>query len=59
MNGYIAYYNNKKIDVYADTSYQAQQRAAKVLNVSEKNRYKITVILAEKNNQQVTHIPDF
>lgn len=29
MNGYIAMYKDKKIEVYADSSYQAQLKAKK------------------------------
>lgn len=59
MNGYIALYNGKKIEVIAETSYKAQVEAARVLNVKEKNRYKISVYLCEKNGEPVTHVADF
>ena len=53
MNGYIAFYKGKRCEVYADTSYQAQQKAA--LNFKAKKSYEVTVMLAEKNGEQVTH----
>lgn len=31
MNGYIAFYKGRQIEVMADTSYQAQQKAAQQL----------------------------
>ena len=53
MNGYIAFYRNKKCEVYADTSYEAQQKAAALLKV--RKTYEVTVVLAEKNDQPVIH----
>ena len=57
MNGYIAFYRNKKLEVMADTSYQAQQKAA--AQFKAKRSYEVTVMLAEKRGEQVTHTPDF
>ena len=53
MNGYICFYKNKKVEIMADSSYEAQQKAAKQLKV--KKTYEITVCLAEKNGEQVIH----
>ena len=53
MNGYICFYKHKKIEIMADSSYEAQQKAAKQLKA--KKAYEITVCLAEKNGVQVTH----
>lgn len=53
MNGYIAFYRGKQIEVYAPTSYEAQQIAAKQLKA--KKSYEVTVMLAERNGEQVTH----
>lgn len=53
MNGYIAFYRNKKIEVMANTSYEAQQKAAVVFKA--KKSYEVTVMLAEKNGEQVVH----
>lgn len=54
-NGYIAFYNDKTVEVWADTSFDAQKEAQRKLKVSEKNRYKITVCLCEKEGEQVIH----
>lgn len=54
MNGYIAFYKGKKLEVYAASSYEAQQKAAALFKA--KKSYEVTVMLAEKNGQQVTHI---
>ena len=53
MNGYIAFYRGKQIEVSAATSYEAQQKAAALLKV--KKTYDVTVVLAEKQGVQVTH----
>jgi len=55
MNGYIAFYKDKKIEVYANSSYEAQKEAAAQLAVHPSKRYTVTVVLAEKNGEQVTH----
>jgi hypothetical protein len=57
MNGYFAFYKGKQIEVYADTSYAAQLKAAAIFRA--KKSYEVTVMLAEKDGQQVTHTADF
>ena len=57
MNGYVCFYKDKRVEVYANTSYQAQQKAAQALKVRDSQAYNITVILAEKDGETVTHIP--
>ena len=52
MNGYIAFYRGKKIEVTSDTSYHAQLKAAELFKA--KKSYEVTVVLCEKNGQQVT-----
>jgi len=53
MNGYKAFYKKKVIDVYAETSYEAQQKAAK--DFKAKKSYEVTVLLCEKNGVPVEH----
>lgn len=53
MNGYIAIYKSKRIEVYADTSYQAQAIAAKQFKA--KKQYMVDVYLCEKDNKPVIH----
>jgi len=55
MNGYVCFYKGKRIEVYADTSYEAQQKAATQLKA--KKSYEVTVVLAEKAGVEVTHSP--
>lgn len=56
MNGYIAFYKGKQIEVYAESSYAAQKKAAEQFKA--KKSYEVTVMLAEKDGKQVTHIPN-
>jgi len=51
MNGYKCFYKGKTVEVYADTSYAAQQKAAAIFKV--KKSYEITVVLCEKRGEQV------
>jgi len=53
MNGYKVFYKGKSIEVYANTSYEAQKKAAEVFKVHK--AYQVTVVLCEKAGQQVTH----
>ena len=54
MNTYIAFYRGKEIEVKAESSYQAQQIAAKQLKA--KKEYEVTVMLAARENgDQVIH----
>ena len=54
MRPYIAFYQNRKIEVFAVSSYAAQQEAAKLLKVSDKKRYLITVKLADISHSTST-----
>ncbi len=55
MNGYVAFYKGKRIEVYADTSYKAQQKAAEIFKVKPNKAYQVTVVLAEVDGKQVVH----
>jgi hypothetical protein len=55
MNGYIAFYKGRMCVVHADTAYAAQQKAAALFKA--RKSYEVTVVLAEKNGEQVTHTP--
>jgi hypothetical protein len=54
MNGYIAWYKSKKIEVYADTTCEAQKIAA--AQFKAKKRWEVDVYLAEKDGEQVYHV---
>ena len=63
MNGYKAFFKGREIEVYAETSYAAQQKAAAQLKA--KKAYQVTVVLCETNTDgtapgvQVVHSADF
>jgi hypothetical protein len=59
MNGYVAFHKGRRTEIQADTSYDAQKKAAAFWKVPEKKRHEITVMLAETNGAQVTHTADF
>ena len=54
-NTYIARYKRQQVVVMADTSYEAQQIAAK--HFRARKPYEVSVMLAEKGGKQVTHMP--
>jgi|WetSurSiteA1Bulk_404760.scaffolds.fasta_scaffold907268_1 hypothetical protein len=53
MNGYIAFFRGRRIEVFAATSYAAQQLAAQQFKA--KKAYDVHVMLAEKAGEPVTH----
>lgn len=55
MNGYIAFYNGKQKEIYAASSYAAQQAAEKHFNTPKSKRHMISVVLAEKDGKHVMH----
>jgi len=52
-NGYVAFYNGKRVEVYADNKLDAQIEAAKQLGA--KKHYDVAIELAEKDGEQVVH----
>lgn len=54
MNTYKAFYKGKSIEVKADTSYQAQQIAAKQFKA--KKSYDVVVVLLAVGDREITHI---
>ena len=55
MFTYIAFYRGKEIQVQALSSYDAQRIAAEKFKA--RKAYEVTVILAAKNGEPVTHDP--
>lgn len=53
MNGYIAFYRGKQIEVHAASSYEAQTKAAALFKA--KKPYEVTVMLAERGGEAVVH----
>ena len=57
MNGYIAIHKGKRIELYAESAYQAQRKAAEVFKA--KKTYEVDVYLAEVNGAAVEHTASF
>lgn len=57
MNGYIAIWKGQRIEVQAETSYAAQRKAADRFGKRAQLRpWEVTIVLAEKDGQTVTHL---
>jgi hypothetical protein len=53
MNGYKAFYKGKELEIYANSSYEAQKIAA--AQFKAKKSYEVNVILCEVENKQIIH----
>jgi hypothetical protein len=51
-NGYKAFYKGRETEVWADTSYQAQQKAAAFFKA--RKEWQVDVYLCEREGVQVT-----
>ena len=52
MNGYVCFYKGKRLEVYANTVYEAQEKASMLFKA--KKAYQVSVNLAEKNGEAIT-----
>lgn len=59
MNGYVCFYNGKRIEVHANTSYEALSKAVEQLKPPKSKHHMVSVVLAEKRGESVTHTADF
>ena len=62
MNGYIAMWQGKQVEVYADTAYQAQQLATVEFQRGTRKKvkdYDVNAYLCERNGEQVVHVASF
>ena len=60
MNGYVCLWQGKRCEVKAETMLQAQALAVAEFQRGTRKKVKrwdITVVLAEKGGEQVTHTP--
>ncbi len=56
MNGYLAFYNGRKVEVYAETLYAAKVKAIAALKVRRSQEHMVSVVLCERpDGSQVTH----
>ena len=59
MNGYVAIYRGRRVEVYADSLWEATVAARNELKPPKSERHMVSVILAEKDGKPVTHVADF
>lgn len=59
MNGYVCFYNSKRIEIEADSQYAAKLKAIAEFKAPKSKQPMISVVLAEKQGEQVTHKADF
>lgn len=58
-NGYIAFYNGRQTEVWATSLYAAKEQAVTFFKAPKSKRHMVSVVLAEKDGQAVTHVADF
>lgn len=51
MNQYVAFYGQRRLDVDAETSFKAREKAAEVFQAT--HRYKVAVVLVAKDGVPV------
>jgi hypothetical protein len=62
MNGYVCIYNNQRIELYANSSYSAQELAVTQFQKGTRKKvkgYNIIVVLCEIDGEQVVHSTSF
>lgn len=55
LNGYLAFFNGKQIEVYAASSYAAQQKAIAHFKPAKSKAHLVTAYLCEKAGEPVVH----
>lgn len=55
MNGYIAFYDQRRLEIYADDYFKAKEMVLAQWKVPLHRRHLVTVLIAEKNGEQVEH----
>ena len=55
-NGYICFYNRKRIEVYAASLYDATMKARAAFNPPKSKLHMVSVMLAETNGTPVIHV---
>lgn len=55
VNGYKAFYKGKELELYSDTLYHAQLKAAEHFNVKRAKSYLVHTVLCELEGQTVVH----
>lgn len=57
MNGYLAFYGSRQIEIYAKSLYEAKLEAVKQFKVPKSKQGLLAVVLAEKEGETVEHHP--
>jgi len=55
MNGYIGFFNGRRVEIQANSLYEAKQEAVKHFRPSKSKAHMVHVHLAEKNGETVIH----
>jgi hypothetical protein len=58
MNGYVFFYNRQRVEIYADSSYEAQQKAIAYFHPPKSKQHMVHGMLAEKDGKPVIHTPE-
>lgn len=59
MNGYVCFYRDKRLEVYADTLWNAKEKAIQEFKLEgKKSRFEVSVHLAELQGKPVVHVAD-
>lgn len=59
MNGYIAFYEDKEIEVHAESSFGAQVLAIEEFQPPKSKKHMVHVVLCEVEGEQIVHLPLF
>jgi hypothetical protein len=60
QNGYVAFFNGKRLEIRASSLYAAKLEAIKQFKAPKSKEHLVSVTLAElSNGQPVVHTPDF
>lgn len=55
MNGYIAFYNQKRIELHAADQFEAKKKAIELFKAPKSKQHTVYVMLAEKDGKPVVH----
>lgn len=59
MNGYVCFYNGKRIEVHANTTLEALGKAMEQFKPPKSKRHMVSVVLAEKDSESIVHASNF
>lgn len=57
MNGYVCFYNSKRIELHAKDLWDAKQKAVEQFKAPRSKQHLVSVVLAEKDGKPVVHNP--